>query len=305
MKAKIFAKLKQEYSALGLGDEVLMSRAESLAKMGLVTDENVDIVVAAQKSDLEAIQANTDKRVTDALSKERKKHEEEESRKAEEAKKKADEEASAKADAQAKREAEEAETKRKADEAKKKEEEQALREAELAKVKEAGVSDSVIEFLKSTLAKADAQREESYNDAKKKDSELEKRLQKILEASTQQQEESQKRFNEFMAQYEALKADHDALKTEAESAKKAKEAAERQNFIMTTAKSLGVPQWRIDEGFKLDDDATEQVIHETLSKVANNIRTGMLPSSAGHSFPISDARPTENEIGDLAKSIVK
>lgn len=77
MKAKIFAKLKQEYSSLGLGDEYLMSKAESLAATGLVTDDNIDAVVACQRKELEGLQKANDKRVTDALEKERKKHEEE------------------------------------------------------------------------------------------------------------------------------------------------------------------------------------------------------------------------------------
>lgn len=96
MKAKIFAKLKQEYSSLGLGDEYLMSKAESLAATGLVTDDNIDAVVACQRKELEGLQKANDKRVTDALEKERKKHEEETRKKeqeAEEARKKAEEEA--------------------------------------------------------------------------------------------------------------------------------------------------------------------------------------------------------------------
>ena len=52
MKAKIFAKLKQEYSSLGLGDEYLMSKADSLAATGLVTDDNIDAVVACQRKEI-------------------------------------------------------------------------------------------------------------------------------------------------------------------------------------------------------------------------------------------------------------
>lgn len=69
MKAKIFAKLKQEYSSLGLGDEYLMSKADSLAATGLVTDDNIDAVVACQRKELEGLQKANDKRVTDALEK--------------------------------------------------------------------------------------------------------------------------------------------------------------------------------------------------------------------------------------------
>ena len=39
MKEKIFQKLKQEFSHLGLGDVILQAHADSLASIGLVTDE--------------------------------------------------------------------------------------------------------------------------------------------------------------------------------------------------------------------------------------------------------------------------
>ncbi len=69
MKTKIFDKLKQGYASLGLGDEFFQAHAEALANLGLVTDENIDSVVGAQKSFLESVQKSNDKRVTDAVSK--------------------------------------------------------------------------------------------------------------------------------------------------------------------------------------------------------------------------------------------
>lgn len=71
MKDKIFQKLKQGYSRLGLGDEVLQAHAESLAATGLVTDENIDNVVNAQKGFLEGLQRNYDTRVSSATAKAR------------------------------------------------------------------------------------------------------------------------------------------------------------------------------------------------------------------------------------------
>lgn len=94
MKDKIFQLLKQEYKSLGLGDEVLQAHAEMLDKMGLVTDDNIETVVASQKSFLESLQKDNDRRVTDAKKKfeEAQKAKEDAERKAaeEEAKKKAD-----------------------------------------------------------------------------------------------------------------------------------------------------------------------------------------------------------------------
>ena len=69
MKSKLFGKLKQAYASLGLGDEFLQAQADSLAAMGLVTEENIDSVVQSQKAFLESVQKTNDKRVTDAVKK--------------------------------------------------------------------------------------------------------------------------------------------------------------------------------------------------------------------------------------------
>lgn len=69
MEQKIFQLLKQMFSELGLGDSVLSSLASSLASTGLVTDDNMEQVVASQKGALEAIQKANDKRANDAAAK--------------------------------------------------------------------------------------------------------------------------------------------------------------------------------------------------------------------------------------------
>ena len=89
MKDKIFQLLKQEYKSLGLGDEVLQAHAEMLDNMGLVTDDNIETVVASQKSFLESLQKDNDRRVTDA----KKKFEEAQKAKEEAERKAAEEEA--------------------------------------------------------------------------------------------------------------------------------------------------------------------------------------------------------------------
>lgn len=67
MKDKIFNALKQEYSRLGLGDNILSGLAQMLATTGMVTDENLQGVIASQKDYLEGLQKSNDKRVNDAL----------------------------------------------------------------------------------------------------------------------------------------------------------------------------------------------------------------------------------------------
>ena len=248
MKAKIFAKLKQEYSSLGLGDEYLMSKADSLAATGLVTDDNIDAVVACQRKELEGLQKANDKRVTDALEKERKKHEEETRKKeqeAEEARRKAEEDAAAK----------------------KKGEHTDL------------VTNPDVEALRKQV-------EELTAAGKKRDEEYAANLKTLTES----RDSLGKQVKELVDKNAA---------SEAAAAKAARNA-----MIMAKAKELGVPQWRIDEGFTLAEDASDEVITETLTKVANNINTNLLPGTK-NIFPMSGNDPTKEELASMAASIVK
>lgn len=61
MKDKIFQQLKQKYSNLGLTEEVLQSVAESLSATGIVTDENLETVIAGQGTMLKSYQSSLDK----------------------------------------------------------------------------------------------------------------------------------------------------------------------------------------------------------------------------------------------------
>lgn len=248
MKAKIFAKLKQEYSSLGLGDEYLMSKADSLAATGLVTDDNIDAVVACQRKELEGLQKANDKRVTDALEKERKKHEEETRKKeqeAEEARRKAEEEAAAK--------------------------------------KKGEHTDPVTNPDVEALRK---QVEDLTAAGKKRDEEYAANLKTLTES----RDSLGKQVKELVDKNAA---------SEAAAAKAARNA-----MIMAKAKELGVPQWRIDEGFTIAEDASEEVITETLTKVANNINTNILPGSRG-GFPLAGNEPTKEDLASIAASLVK
>ena len=66
MKEKIYNQLKQEYSRLGLSDELLQSVAASLEATGLVTDENLATVVKGQENMLKSYQSNFDKLRTES-----------------------------------------------------------------------------------------------------------------------------------------------------------------------------------------------------------------------------------------------
>lgn len=61
MKEKIYNQLKQEFSKLGLSDELLQSVAASIDSTELVTDENLATVVKGQENMLKSYQSNLDK----------------------------------------------------------------------------------------------------------------------------------------------------------------------------------------------------------------------------------------------------
>jgi hypothetical protein len=221
MKEKIFNALKQEYKALGLSDEILQGHANALAAIGLVTDENLSAVVAAQKDFLTGLQSGIDKRVTTA------------------------------------------------------------REKALADAKKT-----------EDEAKAEAERKKAEEDAKKADKD-----------KPEWQKEMEKRFEEFLKKdteresaYKALKEKYDILeKKDAESA--------RANTILSKAKELGIPEWRIKEGFAISAEADEAAINSHLTTVATNLKTANLPSNRlGH--VLDDGKPSKEQISDIANSLI-
>lgn len=230
-KEKIYLALKQKYYSLGLGDTILQAHAESLVALGLVTDENLNAVIDAQKVFLEGLQKGNDKRVADAVAK-------------------------AKTDAKNEYEAEAA---RKREEKKAKE-----REEQLKREKEKEMPD----WYKEEKAASD------------------------------------KTIKELLESVKTMKSGYDALKTENEKFKAEKAISERKNQIISKAKELGIPQWRIDEGFVIADDADDNAITTHLTTVSNNIKAQMLPGDR-HSFPLSDNKPDRDAVKAIAKSMVK
>ena len=275
MKDKIFQLLKQEYKSLGLGDEVLQAHAEMLDKMGLVTDDNIETVVASQKSFLESLQRDNDRRVTDA----KKKFEEAQKAK-EEAERKADDE-------EAKKAAEEAEKKRL---------------EELAKKKE------MPDYLKKYFEEQAAEKKAS-DEARTKERE---EFKKLVETLTQKNTDQAKTYNEQMeAQSKTIKELQETIQKQAEEAKakeeaaaKAKAKADHDAKILSKAKELGIPESRINEGFTLSDDATDEAIETYLSKVANNYKALQQPQFGG-SYRANEGEPTKEDVDNVAASLVQ
>lgn len=248
MRDKIFQKLKQEYSHLGLGKEVLQAQADALAATGIVTDENIETIVSSQAAFLESIQKANDQRAADAQRKAEEKVRKEMEAKSEADRKKAEEDA-----------------KRAEEEAKRKAEEEALR-----KEQEKQMPDW---YLKEKEASA------------RRDSENSEMLRKLSESN------------------ELLQKSLAAMQKENEAFKVEKATAERRNLILAKAKELGIPEYRINEGFSIAEDATEDAITDYLTGVANNIKAYSLPSNK-EAFPLSGSELKKEEIDSIARGLV-
>lgn len=276
MKDKIFQLLKQEYKSLGLGDEVLQAHAEMLDKMGLVTDDNIETVVASQKSFLESLQKDNDRRVTDA-------------------KKKFEEAQKAKEDAE--RKAAEEEAKKKADE-----------EAEKKRLEELAKKNEMPDYLKKYFEEQAAEKKAS-EEARVKERE---EFKKLVETLTQKNTDQAKTYNEQMEEQsktikelqETIQKQAEEAKAKEEAAAKAKAKADHDAKILSKAKELGIPDSRINEGFTLSDDATDETIETYLSKVANNYKALQQPQFGG-SYRASEGEPTKEEVDDVAASLVQ
>lgn len=276
MKEKIFQLLKQEYKSLGLGDEVLQAHAEMLDKMGLVTDDNIETVVASQKDFLESLQRDNDRRVTDA-------------------KKKFEEAQKAKEDAE--RKAAEEEAKKKAAE-----------EAERKRLEELAKKNEMPDYLKKYFEEQAAEKKAS-EEARTKERE---EFKKLVETLTQKNTDQAKTYNEQMeAQSKTIKELQETIQKQAEEAKvkeeaaaKAKAKADHDAKILSKAKELGIPESRINEGFTLSDDATDEAIETYLSKVANNYKALQQPQFGG-SYRASEGEPTKEDVDNVAASLVQ
>lgn len=99
-----------------------------------------------------------------------------------------------------------------------------------------------------------------------------------FKAYKQQQEE----------RYNAIKTENDTLKAE-------KAKAERMNLITAKAKELGIPEWRMKEGFVIADNADEQAIGDYLASVQKNLVTAGLEGK-GSGFPISTPEAQGKEL---------
>lgn len=260
MEKTILSKLKTAYASLGLGDTFLGSLAASLASTGLVTDENVDAVVAAQKGMLESFQKSNDKRAADALSK-------------------------AKAESAASVATANAEM-----------EQMRAKMAELSEKLNSRVANSASETAKpqpvqATPAQTAVPPVADNHDWFKAERDA---LMADFENRFKALSEGNKALTDTV---NALRAENEAMK--AEEASKARAA-----YINSKAKELGIPDWRVSEGFNIAGDASDEVVTEHLSKVAENIRAQVLPANGVRTPVGADGKPDMAQISEIAQRLV-
>lgn len=117
------------------------------------------------------------------------------------------------------------------------------------------------------------------------------------------QSEYQKNIAELLKSQKGNTEMLNSLKQENEAFKREKTIEERNNFIRSTAKGLGIPQWRIEEGFVLPEDAENDTIVKSLSTIANNVKTQLLPAS--EKFPLgNDTKEISAMVAEISKSLI-
>lgn len=96
-----------------------------------------------------------------------------------------------------------------------------------------------------------------------------------------------------------------AMEDEKAAASKAAAAKARLDMIVAKAKEVGIPEWRINQGFNFADDMDETKITETLTGYASDIKKQMLPTSVHASRNDSGKTVSAEEAKDIVKSILR
>lgn len=99
----------------------------------------------------------------------------------------------------------------------------------------------------------------------------------------------------FKAYKQQQEERYNAIKTESDTLKAEKAKSERANLITAKAKELGIPEWRMKEGFVIADDADEKAIGDYLAGVQKNLVTAGLEGK-GSGFPMSTPETQGEEL---------
>lgn len=183
-------------------------------------------------------------------------------------------------------------------------------EADKAKAIDEAVKAALEAEHKRLKEEADKAKKEA-EDKKRQDSEEPEFMKKFRaelaekdKAAADREKSLADKIAELLKNGETQKQALDTLTKENEAMKAEKAAAARQSLISGTAKELGIPQWRIDEGFAIAADAGEDAIKETLSKVANNIKVNGLQDGRGLLLD-DNKKVTQEEAKSIVDSLMK
>ena len=118
-----------------------------------------------------------------------------------------------------------------------------------------------------------------------------------------EEEERKKHDDETKALIAKMQEQLNGFKQENDKLKAEQVLKARKDAIVAKAKELGIPQYRIDEGFVINDDATEEQYTQYLSNIAKNIKANQLPGRVGHMMP-TEKEVSKEEVENIAKSMV-
>ena len=127
-------------------------------------------------------------------------------------------------------------------------------------------------FLASLQSGIDKRVTDAVNKAKEKEA---------ASGGEQNKQQQEERFSSLQEENETFKAE--------------KLRAERNALISSKAKELGIPEWRMKEGFAITDEMDETAINTYLSGVKQNIVTAGLEKKDS-AFPLSTPAEKSKEL---------
>lgn len=151
-------------------------------------------------------------------------------------------------------------------------------------------------------AEEEAARQKAQQDAQKALEDEGKTIPAWFQA---QQEAFEKRMQEANARYEEQQKLLQSVKEENDKFRSEQAAAKRTAFIASEAQRLGVPQWRVDEGFSITSEMQESDITDYLSKVANNVKANTLPTQKWGIPDFGNGKASKEETDALAEKLLK
>lgn len=181
-------------------------------------------------------------------------------------------------------------------------------------------AEAAAEKLKAEHAAALKAEQEKLTAAQKKLEELEKRggggggqvsqeTQAAIDALKAEQKAQLDSINETIKNLQTANSDYaaklKAMQDEKDAAAKAAAAKARLDMITAKAKEVGIPEWRIAQGFNISDDMDEAKITETLTGFAADIKKQMLPTGIHASRNDDGKAVSAEEATDIVKGILR